>query len=234
MEVIRVSPIVISPKPIGIFRPWEECPKTLSKSTDNKLYCHGFQGDRGQESFVHETTCVPHDSGYDSDVSLTSPSKYHKTNRKFLSSKAVQLMERWYQENVHHPYPSDEVVSYFAEHGNITKTQVRKWMANKRVRSNNTLSFNGTIHPKRLQRLKKEHASSRLLRHHPYDRTPKKTLEPHFNVASDALLSYPPQFSPLYPMSYLPFPLLHSKFPWHNYMWTLLWCFVLFAIILVK
>ena len=197
MDVTRVSPIVISPKPTGIFRPWE-------------TNCGKLPGDC--EPIKHMSPLnshTTHDSGYESDVSTSSPVKEHKPSRKFLSSKAVQMMEKWYEQNLHHPYPSDELVNYFAENGNISKTQVRKWMANKRVRSNNTLSFNGTIHPKRLQRLKKEHASSGLVRHHPYQRTPttKPVPHSHWSVASVPLLGSPQKFSPSYFGTYLPLTL---------------------------
>jgi len=72
---------------------------------------------------------------------------------------------------MHHPYPTGDVVQHMADLGGISTTQVRKWMANKRSRSFNTLSYNRTIHPKRLQRLQKEYKASMVAsvaRHHPY------------------------------------------------------------------
>ena len=89
---------------------------------------------------------------------LSSPSQcfpdQNNRPKRFLNRGAVILMEHWYQQNFEHPYPGDAVVQQLAVKGDITVTQVKKWMANKRVRSCNTLSFNGSIHPKRMKRIK--------------------------------------------------------------------------------
>lgn len=90
-------------------------------------------------------------SGSDSDTQQESCQK------RYLSSRAVFLMEQWYQHNFDHPYPSEDSVAMLAKEGSINGAQVKKWMANKRVRSFNTLSFNGSIHPKKLKRLQREH-----------------------------------------------------------------------------
>ncbi|XP_046575191.1 uncharacterized protein LOC124283204 [Haliotis rubra] len=55
-----------------------------------------------------------------------------------LSKRAVQLMEGWYQSNLHHPYPSAIVCESLAVAGNVTVDQVKKWFGNKRNRSSNT------------------------------------------------------------------------------------------------
>lgn len=81
-----------------------------------------------------------------------------KNVRRFLNRTAVRLMEAWYQQNFDHPYPPDDIVVRLAIEGGISASQVKKWMANKRVRSYNTLSFNGSIHPKKLKRLQRDHA----------------------------------------------------------------------------
>ena len=67
-------------------------------------------------------------------------------------------MKDWYTRHFDHPYPSDAEVEWLAQEGGVTPTQVKKWMANKRVRSYNTLSFNGAIHPRRLKRLQRQMA----------------------------------------------------------------------------
>ncbi len=78
-------------------------------------------------------------------------------NGRLLNGQAVELMEKWYSLHFDHPYPNDEDIQRLAKEGNISVTQVKKWMANKRVRSYNTLSFNGTVHPRKLRRLQKQH-----------------------------------------------------------------------------
>ncbi len=97
----------------------------------------------------------------DTSESTTSPEiddkdPKGKSCRRFLSRRSVQLMEVWYQLNFDHPYPNDAAVHQLAKDGNITITQIKKWMANKRVRSFNTLSFNGSVHPKKLRRLHRQ------------------------------------------------------------------------------
>ena len=79
--------------------------------------------------------------------------------KKCFTRQAVQLMDDWYQQNFDHPYPDKATANRLADLGGVTVPQVRKWMANKRVRSFNTLSFNGAVHPRKLQRIHREHAA---------------------------------------------------------------------------
>ena len=81
-----------------------------------------------------------------------------------IRAKAREMMEAWYQDNIGHPYASKEIVDYISKHGNVTTTQVRKWMANKRARSCNTHSYKRTIHPKRLKRLQRDAAGNKHTR----------------------------------------------------------------------
>ena len=79
----------------------------------------------------------------------------NKENR-LLNRQAVRYMEYWYNLHFDHPYPTDVEAQELARKGGITVAQVKKWMANKRVRSYNTLSFNGSIHPRKLKRLRQQ------------------------------------------------------------------------------
>ena len=176
-----------------IFRPWERSPtKNLSTVHDTKKSPIP-KTERPEPRFVtqmpdnmmildyripttDQADLVPTDSGYDSDRDSSSSPVSHHRQRPYLTPRSINLMERWYQDNRQHPYPSSEVVKYMSDIGGITVTQVRKWMANKRSRSYNTLSYNRTIHPKRLQRLQKEYRASVLTmmsrHHHQYVRVP--------------------------------------------------------------
>jgi Homeobox KN domain len=69
--------------------------------------------------------------------------------------RTVRILETWYSANLRHPYPSDAVLTQLADDGGITIKQARKWLANRRVRSFNTLTYNGAIHPKRLGSLQR-------------------------------------------------------------------------------
>ncbi len=79
----------------------------------------------------------------------------NKENR-LLNRQAVWQMEAWYNLHFDHPYPTDAEAEELARRGGISVPQVRKWMSNKRARSYNTLSFNGSIHPRRMRRLQQQ------------------------------------------------------------------------------
>ncbi|XP_067937810.1 uncharacterized protein [Watersipora subatra] len=65
---------------------------------------------------------------------------------RFLSKKAVSTLQNWYQNHRDHPYATDDEVRELAAAGSITPNQVKKWMANTRARSFNTLTYNGGKH----------------------------------------------------------------------------------------
>ena len=60
---------------------------------------------------------------------------------KHLNQMAIRIMKTWYQRNIRHPYPSQDTAEFFAKAGGITVEQVKKWFANKRMRSGNTKSL---------------------------------------------------------------------------------------------
>lgn len=54
---------------------------------------------------------------------------------RFLGSRAVAVLNQWFQLNRDYPYPDDERTDELASEAGITQKQVKKWFANKRVRS---------------------------------------------------------------------------------------------------
>lgn len=54
---------------------------------------------------------------------------------RFLGSRAVAVLNHWFQLNREYPYPDDERTDQLANEAGITQKQVKKWFANKRVRS---------------------------------------------------------------------------------------------------
>lgn len=56
-------------------------------------------------------------------------------NTRFLGSRAVTVLNQWFQLNRDYPYPDDERTEQLANEAGITQKQVKKWFANKRVRS---------------------------------------------------------------------------------------------------
>lgn len=57
-----------------------------------------------------------------------------------LNSLAVTLMTSWYEKHSDYPYVDYDTAEAIARAGGITPEQVRKWFANKRVRSGYTKS----------------------------------------------------------------------------------------------
>ena len=82
----------------------------------------------------------PVDMTTSDDVTNSTMNSPYLGNRKYLHPQAIDLMELWYQDNQQHPYPSLSDLNKLAHDGHITVAQVRKWMANKRMRSSNTTS----------------------------------------------------------------------------------------------
>ena len=101
------------------------------------------------------TTQPLSDVNHSCPFELTSPDYFigKGTKRKYLNQEAVFVLNAWYEQHFDHPYPEDDAVDTLASRAGISTSQVKKWMANKRVRSCNTLAFNGSIHPKKLQKL---------------------------------------------------------------------------------
>lgn len=66
---------------------------------------------------------------------------------RLISIEATQILTNWYESHVQYPYPNDEEVDDLCLMTSLTVQQVKKWMANKRVRCFNTLSITGNKHP---------------------------------------------------------------------------------------
>lgn len=70
------------------------------------------------------------------------------TNRgKKITAESTFILSKWYNEHIRYPYPSDLEVEQLAEQTELSPQQIKKWMANKRVRNYNTLSITGNQHP---------------------------------------------------------------------------------------
>ena len=101
------------------------------------------------------TSASPVDMTTSDDVTNSTMNSLYLGNRKYLNPQAINLMEFWYQDNQQHPYPSIPDLNKLAHDGHITVAQVRKWMANKRMRSSNTTSRKpGQVFVHRQQRVR--------------------------------------------------------------------------------
>ncbi|RNA25746.1 Pre-B-cell leukemia transcription factor 4, partial [Brachionus plicatilis] len=69
---------------------------------------------------------------YQDDSSLQES---NSKGTRFLGSKAVSILNKWFIENRDYPYPDEQTTDYLAREAEISVKQVKKWFANKRVRS---------------------------------------------------------------------------------------------------
>jgi hypothetical protein len=67
---------------------------------------------------------------------VTGSSCGSKKKTRFFSDDVVHVLKRWFIENQDYPYPDDIMTNMLAKEANISAKQVKKWFANKRVRSN--------------------------------------------------------------------------------------------------
>lgn len=97
-----------------------------------------------------------------SEENLTSQSVIHKSGdyiskqeceqrNRLLTPEATVILSNWYDDHIRYPYPSDLEVKHLSDDCGISEKQVKKWMANKRVRCFNTLSISGNQHPIKLK-----------------------------------------------------------------------------------
>ena len=74
-------------------------------------------------------------------------------NRIFFTTYARKVVSDWYNKNRDYPYPTEDEVIQMAAEASISTSQVIKWLANKRLRTNNTMKTSGVMHPKRRQKM---------------------------------------------------------------------------------
>lgn len=72
-------------------------------------------------------------------MQYNSGNPYNKKNLNFVATK---ILHDWYAANIHNPYPSNDEVRQLATRGCVTEAQVRKWLANRRLRTGNTYRYN--------------------------------------------------------------------------------------------
>lgn len=205
-----------------IVRPWETSSRkyvtssNIASKTVTPSVSQSIQQDCHLQLFPFDENCNQPKDNKSTSTDRT-PTRHKIKKSRHLSPKALDMMESWYSQHFHHPYPSEDIVCYIVKHGHVTATQVKKWMANKRVRSSNTLAFNGTIHPKRLRRLTKQIADESQIRtHHKYHHQPYRY--PHRPTPR-----HPEQIQPSYIENQTKYFTKHQKYPTHyryNYQYV--------------
>ena len=130
---------------------------SLTESTSSPLIPIGSNEKRHMsQSFSPEykSYCNPAGEVF-LDASMTDDAELDNNNSEFMSSAdaeantssgrpanrffpdgVVDILNKWFYENQNYPYPDENMTNILAKDANISAKQVRKWFANKRVRSN--------------------------------------------------------------------------------------------------
>ena len=84
---------------------------------------------------------------------LSTPGSVNKQKRRHsnkpLDNQAVMILNTWYLANEKHPYPTIQCVCQMARKTGLAHAQIRKWLANRRLRSSNTYKKTGRMNPLR-------------------------------------------------------------------------------------
>ena len=126
----------------------------VSPLTNNESL-HTSSLGKSMDHFSHSTSAV--DTFLDSSMSDDQEAQLsinHPINtsnirvNRFFPDGVVDILSKWFYENQSYPYPDENMTNYLAREASISAKQVRKWFANKRVRSNKCF--------KQTSRIKKE------------------------------------------------------------------------------
>ena len=82
------------------------------------------------------TTAVNAPSLQETTVQRTKSTNREST--KGHSKRSKDLLEQWYNNNKHYPYPSLDIINYLAINSNSTIDKVKRWFCNRRYRDKNT------------------------------------------------------------------------------------------------
>ena len=104
----------------------------------------------------------------DSSVSVSPvlmPNKRKPKRRhcnKALDHHAVTVLNSWYVEHENNPYPTARCISQMAKDTGLANAQIRKWLANRRLRSSNTYKKAGRMNPLRYQTIAQKRSSGQV------------------------------------------------------------------------
>ena len=82
------------------------------------------------------TTAINTPSLQESTVQRTKSTNREST--KVPSKRSKDLLEQWYNNNKHYPYPSLDIINCLAINSNSTIDKVKRWFCNRRYRDKNT------------------------------------------------------------------------------------------------
>jgi len=68
-----------------------------------------------------------------------------------LPARAVSILRSWYEDNRDHPYVDGAEAAALAAHCQLSVAQLRKWLANRRLRTNSTKHIAEVVNRRRLK-----------------------------------------------------------------------------------
>ena len=71
-----------------------------------------------------------------------------------LPESAKLLLTSWYETHVRHPYPQPDELFQLVTMTGQSKRKILKWLANRRARTGNTLPHNGSVHPRKIVKIR--------------------------------------------------------------------------------
>jgi len=82
----------------------------------------------------------PQDTASDTSIRLPEPAKL--------------LLTSWYETHIRHPYPQPDELSHLMMTTGQSRRKILKWLANRRARTGNTLPHNGSVHPRKIVKIR--------------------------------------------------------------------------------
>jgi hypothetical protein len=110
----------------------------LQDKVKNESHQYSQYGSNTSDQYLDMSMSEDMDSSNVNESSSQITGKLSSNNKvnRFFADGVVDILNKWFVENQNYPYPDENMTNILAKEANISAKQVRKWFANKRVRSN--------------------------------------------------------------------------------------------------
>ena len=128
---------------------------------DNRLSVLSFVGERSPllsnaNWLLQPTPVFPQSNQYMS-AHVMPPTQHTFVERDSsirLPESAKLLLTSWYETHIRHPYPQPDELSQLVTMTGQSRRKILKWLANRRARTGNTLPHNGSVHPRKIIKIR--------------------------------------------------------------------------------
>ena len=110
---------------------------------------------------THNTSSPLSDLTVSASPALADKPKRRHCNKP-LDHQAVTVLNTWYLENESNPYPTARCIRQIAKDTGLAHAQIRKWLANRRLRSSNTYKKAGRMNPLRYHTIERKRLSEEV------------------------------------------------------------------------